>query len=32
MATVTVNGFDEVLKKLEKLSKKAEVDEIAKRP
>lgn len=31
MATVTVNGFDEVLKKLEKLSKKAEVDEIAKK-
>ena len=31
MAHIEYDGFDEVLKKLEKLSKKAEVDEIAKK-
>lgn len=31
MASITVNGFDDVLKKLEKLSDKSKVDEIAKK-
>lgn len=31
MASITVNGFDDVLKKLEKLSDKSKADEIAKK-
>ena len=31
MASITVNGLDEVMKKLEKLSDKSRVDEIAKK-
>ena len=31
MASITVNGFDDVIKMLDKLSNKSKVDEIAKR-